>query len=361
MSATQKNMKYLKEKQKNLNFFSQYLDISKLRLLQLLNEEQEALNVLNSIKFSHVQFLNKMNNLFFKNEERAISKLTENENTWKTKPENKIYFLVDSKEHDMYSDVIYKKLEEILANKVRKNDVIVTCGTRVNLIAQKLELNIIQHFSYDVYLNQDDFIDKVANIIEVGLKNKIFSEARLVIAQHNKDNKEIINKKLVPFETNNQDLKILNDNLLINSSKNPNNANFNQNSNEGYTNFFNSLDFKSIHWFPNIVFFKYKFIKSIIKQNIVELTIVEKIQRLKMEIYLLDEKKNKLNEELVVVSRWINRVRKEKATEATIILHSAFKLKLHSEDKPEDILIRKKKEFDLLGNKKKVLVKKGGR
>ena len=39
MSYVQKNMKFLKGKEKSLQFFENYLDISKLRILQILNEQ----------------------------------------------------------------------------------------------------------------------------------------------------------------------------------------------------------------------------------------------------------------------------------------------------------------------------------
>lgn len=363
MGTFQKDIKHLTEKQKSLNFFLKYLDISKLRLLQMLNEEQEILNVLRTTKFVNINFLDKMNKAFFKHDFFSIKK----EENQHEKPRNKsknseIYFIVDAKENDEYSEFIYKKLEESLSNVVKQNDVVVTFGTRVNLIAQKLEFNIIQHFPYDVYLDQDKFMDKIATLVEVGFKNEVFQEATLIVAQQNQDNREIITKKLAPFkkEEIKEELFLGTTQIQSNVSYTTEIAKIKQNSNEDYLDFFHDLNLKKINWFPNISFFKYKFVKSIIKQSIIELRIIEKIQRLKFELHLLDEKKNKLSDELTIVDRWINRFRREKSTEATIILYSAFKLKLNSNDNDWENLIRKKREVDdLLLGKKRVVRRRG--
>ena len=344
MSVLQKDMKYLKEKQKSLKFFLDYVDISKLRLLQILNEEQEALNVLRIIRSTNAQFLDRMNKNFFKGEstyeeekEEVINKTT------------KILFLVDAKDNDEYTEFVYKKLEEQLASKVNHNDLIVTFGNRVNLIAQKLELHIIQHFAYDIYLDYNQFIEKITTLIEVGLKNRVFVEAQLIVAQQNQDNREIISKKLIPF----QKMETVDKSDLPESSEEHTGATgtytreylqtMMQNANEDYLEFFHDVDIHQINWYPNVRFFKFKFIKSIIKQNIVELRMIEKIQRIKMEIQLLDEKRNKLMDEASLVTRWLNRFRKEKSTEATIVLYAAFKLKANEGDNWDE-LIRKKRE-----------------
>ena len=354
MSVLQKDMKYLKEKQKSLKFFLDYVDISKLRLLQILNEEQEALNVLRVIRSTNAQFLEKINKNFFKGEityeekkEEVISKTA------------KILFLVDSKDNDEYTKFIYKKLEEQLASTVTRNDVIVTFGNNVNSIAQRLELRVIQHFAYDVYLDYNQFIEKITTLIEVGLKNRVFAEAHLIIAQQNQDSREIISKKLIPF----QKIDNLNKDDLPESKMEHSGATgtytreylqtLMQNANEDYLDFFHDLDIRTINWYPNVHFFKFKFIKSIIKQNIVELRMIEKIQRIKMEIQLLDEKRNKLMDEASLVNRWLNRVRREKSTEATIVLYAAFKLKATQGNEWDELIRKKREEEDELNNSPK--------
>lgn len=359
MSVVQKDMKHLKEKQKNLNFFLQFLDISKLRLLQILNEEQEALNVLKTIKNANSQFLNKIDQNFFKNEKTFIE--NDSKNNLEKQVDHRIYFLVDAKDEDEFSEIIYKKMEETLSKSVnKKNDVIVTFGNRVNLISQKLELDIIQHFPYDFYEDNDKFIDKVATLIEVGLKNKVFNKATLLVAQQNQDNRELVSKELYPLERPEKEEKVFDGARTLeikqaNISYTTEFVRAQQNSNEDYINFFRDLNVRKLNWFPNVSFFKYKFIKSIVKQNIVELKLVEKIQRLKMELHLLDEKRTKLIDENAIVGRWINRIRKEKSTEATIVLYAAFKLKLN-ESNDFDTPSRKKRDTDTM-----TLSRRGGK
>ena len=363
MSVVQKDMKYLKEKQKSLNFFLDYVDISKLRLLQILNEEQEALNGLRTIKTANLQFLHQINQNFFKNDwtyEQERADVSAERIT-------KIYFLVDAKENDEYTEIIYKKLEEQLASELREQDIVITFGNRTNLICQRLEFNIIQHFPYDLYLDYNKFIDKVCTLIEVGLKNGVFNEAHLLVAQQNQDNRRLVSKKLVPFDKAELQPRADNKNVATGSQATATTAIASeavlalmQNAHEDYLSFFETLNIRRINWFPNVRFFKFKFIKSIIKQNIVELRMIEKIQRIKLEIQLLDEKRNKLLDEASLVTRWLNRVRKEKSTEATIILHSAFKLKAAEDQEGWDEPIRKKREqHDYLAAPK--TKKKGGK
>lgn len=352
MSYVQKNMKFLKAKEKNLKFFESYLDISKLRILQVLNTEQKALDSLKLIKYSNSKLLEKINDNFFKNERTFIEVADE---TRKTKEE--IYFLVDSKENDKYNEVAYKKLEEFLEAKVLRNDSVITIGNRVNLIAQKLELNIIQHFPYELYENQSEFINKVASLIEIGFKNGVFSDATLIIAQQNQDNKNFVMKKLAPFEYEkiNQEVfasKKLDD--LESQSNLDEHGNKKVDSSVTYIKYLDDLDVKQISFIPNINFFKYKLTKAIIKQSVVELKLIEKIQRLKLEIQLLDEKKSKIQDDLTVVQRLINRVRREKETESSIVLYSAFKVRKQDGDVLETSVGKKKKEDDTL------LISKGG-
>ena len=340
MSYVQKNMKFLKGKQKNLEFFETYLDISKLRILQILNEEQKSLETLKMIKYTNSKFLESINANFFKNERTFIEQA---DSERKTKEE--IYFLVDAKENDEYAEMMYKKLEETLEAKIKKGDSIVTIGERVNVIAQKLELRIIQHFPYTLYENQSEFINKIATLIEVGFKNGIFTGATLIVAQQNQDNRELVMKKLAPFENDTIDGDIYSDsNSVLQKTSTTDFEGIKQNATRDYANYFSDLNVKKISWIPNITFFKFKLIKAIIKQNVVELRLVEKIQRLKLELQLLDEKRSKINDELVVVQRLVNRVRREKETESSIVLYSAFKVRNSGTSLLDDI--RKKKEED---------------
>lgn len=340
MSYVQKNMKFLKGRQKNLQFFETYLDISKLRILQLLNEEQKALEAIKMIKYTNSKFLEAINANFFKNEKTFIEQVDSNR-----KSKEEIYFLVDAKENDEYAEVMYKKLEETLEAKIKKGDSIVTVGNRVNMIAQKLELKVIQHFPYELYENnQSDFINKVATIIEVGFKNGIFTDATLIVAQQNQDNRELVMKKLAPFEIYSKEDDIYSDSKAIQKTTTADFDDVKQNILNDYSKYFKDLNIKKISWLPNVSFFKFKLIKAIIKQNIVELSIVEKIQRLKLELTLLDEKKNKINDELTVVQRLVNRVRREKETESSIVLYSAFKVRNSGTSVLDEV--RKKKEED---------------
>ena len=356
MSYVQKNLKSLKEKQKSLGFFETYLDISKLRVLQLLNEEQKALDTLKMVKYSNLKFLEKINTTFFKNERTYIEA---NDSTRKSREE--IFFIVDAKDNDEYSDVIYKKLEETLEAKVKKGDSVVTIGTRVNLIAQKLELNIIQHFPYEVYEKQSEFINKIATLVEVGFKNGIFTDATLIIAQQNQDKKDLIMKKIAPFEYDKSEEEIYSEKTTeLSKTSTVDFESIKQNSSLIYATYLANLDIKKLFWIPNITFFKFKLIKAIIKQSIVEITILENIHKLKLELQLLDEKKSKIHDESVIVQRLVNRVRREKETESSIVLYSAFKVR-NSGNNILDEVRKKKEEDDILYQYKKVQVKgKGG-
>lgn len=350
MSYVQKNMKFLKAKQKNMEFFETYLDISKLRILQILNEEQKALDTLKMIKHSNSKFLETINVNFFKNEKTFIESTDPDRKT-----REEIYFLVDAKENDEYAEIMYKKLEETLEAKIKRGDSVITIGNRVNLIAQKLELNIIQHFPYDLYENQSEFINKVATLVEVGFKNELFTDATLIIAQQNQDNRELVMKKLAPFEheKNMKNEIYSNDTKSIGLKKTPTMdfESIKQNASVDYSKYLQDLDIKKLSWIPNITFFKFKLVKAIIKQNIVELRLIEKIQRLKLEIQLLDEKRNKIHDELIVIQRLVNRVRREKETESSIVLYSAFKVR-NSGINILDEVRKKKDEDDLLYYKK---------
>ena len=356
MSIVQKNMKYLDQKKKNLEFFESYLDISKLRILQILNEEQRDLEILKIIKQSNSQLLDTINTNFFKGEKTFI----ENGDVSNKNSKKELYFLIDAKNEDEYSEIIYKKVEESLKARIRPGDSVVTIGERVNLIAQKLELNIIQHFPYSLYENEGDFLNKVATIIEVGFKNGIFTDSTLIISQQNRDNNQLIMKKLAPFENDRVESDVFvtkTTTIAIDTPVEEENK-LKQDSITDYSNFFTNLDIKKVSWIPNISFFKFKLIKSIIKQNIVELRIIEKIQRLKLEIQLLDEKKGKLHEESIVVQQLINRVRREKETESTIVLYSAFKVRNSGGDILDEPIRKKKKNIDI--NLYKKSAQKGG-
>lgn len=339
MSYVQKNMKFLKGKLKNLEFFETYLDISKLRILQLLNEQQKSLEAIKLVKYTNLKFLENINSNFFKNEKTYIEQVVSNK-----KIKEEIYFLVDAKEDDEYAEVIYKKLEETLEAKIKPGNLVVTVGDRVNLIAQKLELKIIQHFPYSLYENNTgDFINKVSTIVEVGFKNSVFAGATLIVAQLNQDNRELVTKKIAPFEIDKTDDEIVaryKNEMAIKKDNTDNEGK--QNTLKDYFNYFNDLDIKKISWLPNISFFKFKLIKSIIKQNIAELSILEKIQRLKLELTMLDEKKNKIKDEIVTIQRLVNRVRREKETESSIVLYSAFKVRTQGTDILDEI--RKKRD-----------------
>lgn len=339
MSYVKKNMKYLKQRQKNLEFFETYLDISKLRVLQILNEKQKSLDTLKNIKRTNLELLDSINKNFFKNEKTFVES-----NDKERKSREELFFLVDAKENDEYAEVMYKKMEEFLEANVKEGDSVITFGTRVNLIAQKLELNIIQHFPYEVYLNQSEFINKLATLIETAFKNGIFTDSTLIVAQQNQDNRKLVMKKLAPFES--EQFESENEEVTENRLSGQTNEfdKNKQNSSVDYSKFFEKIDIKKISWIPNISFFKIKLLKAIIKQNVVELKLIEEIQRLKLEIQLLDEKKNNIDDELLIIQRNVNRVRREKETESAIVLYSAFKVRSSGTSILDEV--RKKRDED---------------
>ncbi len=351
MGYVQKNMKFLKGKQNQLEFFKTYSDISKLRIIQVLDEEQKALELLKYIKFGNLKLVQEINEHFFKGERTFIEVADADR-----KNKKELYFLVDSKDDDEYSEVMYKKLEETLTARIKSEDSVITIGSRVNLIAQKLELNIIQHYDYALWENQNEFITKVSTLIEVGFKNGIFTDATLIVAQQNQDNRELVMKKLAPFEHDKKEEVYSSDwDVAMQEFQKTLSADIEimkQNVSQEYLNYLSTIDVKKLYWIPNITFFKLKLIKAIIKQSVIELKIVEKIQRLKLELQLLDEKISKISDELTDVGRMINRVRREKETDSSIILFNAFKTRNAGPGILDEVR-KKKDEDDILYKGKK--------
>lgn len=360
MSIVQRDAKFLKNKLKNIEFFLSYLDVSKLRLLQMLNLEQEALRTLKYIKRTNIQFLNTLNENFFKNSLSVSYIKEEIEEEYIGEKEQiqwrEVYFLVDSKDNNEYTDNMYKKMEETLSKKVREDDYVITFGEKVNIIAQKLELNILQHYPYEVYEDEPEFLEKVSTIIEIGLNNKIFTDASLLMVQQNKDNKKLLSQKLFPIqleqETANEKIELKA--ILGQEDLTKDLSSAKQNFLPDYILFFNDINVKKINWYPNINFYRNKFLKSAIKQNAAEIKMKEKIHRLKLELQLLDEKKNKLEDEKGMFKRMLNRVVRENSTNASLILFAAFKMKNESQnDFDEPIRKKKKDDFTALLNLRK--------
>jgi F0F1-type ATP synthase gamma subunit len=147
--------------------------------------------------------------MFFDRDEKEVKK---------TKIESTMYFLVDPKKLDVYSQNMLDKLEETLIKTVTPNDYIITFGSNVNIICQKLELNVIEHFEYSSFENLEELSQKVSALIDIGLKNNLFSKALMLITQaSNLHSEPVVSKQILPFESilasaNNKKQKLRTDN-----------------------------------------------------------------------------------------------------------------------------------------------------
>ena len=322
-------LKEIKDKTESLSFFVNFVEISKIRVLQLLNNEVKKLNNIQGLKAANLNLLNAIEERWFT--KRGISFF--DRKLKKEKETVNIYFIVDPKKIDAYSSNMLNKMEEKLSETVTKNDFIVTFGIHVNTICQKLELNIIEHFDYSAFEDAEELSEKMSALIEIGIKNNLFNKVIMMIAQSsNSQSEPIIRKQILPFEPI-LTKSILENDLLDNGEQNKSKIENIENI-ENYKNVISNINIGKAEWNPDVFVFHEQFSKTIIKQSIHELKVISKVEQYNLELQLLEEKKNKLSEQQELMKMLYNRVRKEESTMQSLLLYSAFKLREEEEEFP---------------------------
>ncbi|MGL6125284.1 MAG: MMOB1630 family gliding motility ATPase complex subunit [Metamycoplasmataceae bacterium] len=330
-------LKEAKDKTNKLSFFLVYVETSKTRVLQLLRQEINKLDNIQNLKESNLNLLNAIEERWFV--KKGISFFEDSESDIEKNKKNRInstiYFLVDPKKIDVYSLNMLKKMEENLAEIVTPNDYIITFGSHVNLMCQKLELNVIEHFDYSTFENLDEFSQKVSALIEIGLKNNLFSKAMLMIAQVSKTNvKRFVSQQILPFE--NIAIKANKLNVSKNNSEEDVNSSLRDSIEylETHKRIVSNINIGKAEWNPDIYVLHEQLTKTIIKQGIYETKILSNIEQFNLELQLLEEKKNKLTEQKEALILLYNKARKEDSTMQSLLLYAAFKLRKEEEEIP---------------------------
>ncbi|AAT27649.1 MMOB1630 family gliding motility ATPase complex subunit [[Mycoplasma] mobile] len=328
--------KDVEEKKQNLDFYHNYIDISKIKVLQKLNEEIASLNMLKLQKGESHYLLNRIINKWFPHNSNIYHEL-HHENDRK-----ELYILIDPKKLDLFSEALLRKLSQTVKERIRPDkDFVITVGTNVDNIARQLNLNIIDHYDLDLFNQIDDFANRIGELVDVGLNNKIFNYVSLLIAQSStKNNGGLVQERIVPFNTKN--IKVWNE-----SNQDENGMPIVSEENEveimSYAKTLRNINFKKHTWLPNINTFYEQFVKSVFKQELFEFKSISVIEELKIELQLLDEKKKRLEEQKKeLILKW-NRARKEEATLQSTLLFSAFKVKNQKSTRDEILRLSKGK------------------
>ncbi len=322
-------LKEISEKSEKLSFFISFVDISKIRILQLLNEETKKLENINKLKFANSNLLNAIEERWFV--KKGMSLFDRGQK--KSQIDSTVYFLVDPKKIDIYSSNMLKKLEESLLSEITPNDYVVTFGSNVNIICQKNELNVIEHFDYSSFEELEELSEQVSSLIEVGLKNNLFNKAVMMVAQSSSSHSEpFVLQQILPLQNINEKQsaefkseEIKNDQKLATIS---NNQLFN------HKKIVSEINIGKAQWNPDIYIVYEQLSKTIIKQSIYETKIIANIEQYYLELQLLEEKRNKLVEQRQDLVLLFNRTRKEESTMQSLLLYSSFKLREEEEEFP---------------------------
>ncbi|MGL5617838.1 MAG: MMOB1630 family gliding motility ATPase complex subunit [Metamycoplasmataceae bacterium] len=330
-------LKEVKDKTDKLTFFLSYVETSKTRVLQLIRQEINKLDNIQNLKESNLSLLHAIEERWFV--KKGITFFEKSSNNFKAIARNKvnatIYFLVDPKKMDIYTKNMLKKMEEVLVETVTPDDYIVTFGSNVNLMCQKLELNVIEHFDYSAYEDFEEFSQRVSALIEIGIKNNLFNKAMLMIAQVSKEShNKIISRQILPFE--NFAIKS-NSNLEKSKSIDEEDKNniFDINENlKGHKKIVFDINIGKAEWNPDIYVLHEQLTKTIIKQGIYETKVISDIEQYNLELHLLEEKKHKLTDQKAALILLYNKARKEESTLQSLLLYAAFKVRKEEEDVP---------------------------
>lgn len=312
------NLKEVKEKQSNISFFLSYLEISKISILRQLIQEQRKLKNLEVFKKFNVKLLKDVS----KKWSFIANKMHELDDD-KIKNKSTLYILVDPHKINKISEQMLKKLEEKMSKIITNNDYVITFGSNVNSISQKLELNIIDSYGLDDYFDEVKFSEIISSMVDVGIKNNIFHTAELFLSEIAVSSQKLLSEKLYPF------IEYKDNDITTEMSLDLEDEDYDKNFEilRLYEQEFKSIDITKVVWEPNIDFFLDGLSRSILKQIVHKLKLKSEIERLKLELQLLEDKRNKLLEQLVLLERAWNRIRKEEATNQSLLLYSAFKTK----------------------------------
>ncbi len=323
-------LKEIKDKSESLSFFVNFVEISKIRVLQLLNLETKKLNNIQDLKAVNLNLLSAIDERWFIKRGMSFFENKKNSKSEKNQKDICIYFLVDPQKIDVYSNNMLEKMEETLLKLVTKNDFVVTFGIHVNLICQKLELNVIEHFDYSSFEDANEFAEKVSSLIEIGVKNNLFNKAVILITQSsNSQSEPIITKQILPFE-NVVTKRVLEEGLM--EKEQFEHLKTNSEIVANYKHIVSNMNIGKTEWNPDVFVFHEQFTKTIIKQSVHEMKVTSKVRQYNLELQLLDEKKNKLSEQQETLKMSYHRVRKEESTMQSLLLYSAFKLRKKDEE-----------------------------
>lgn len=312
--------KDVEEQKQNLDFYHNYIDISKIRLLQQLNEEIASLNMLKIQKGESHFLLNKIVKKWFPYNSNIYHEVQHE------KDRKELYVLIDPKKLDSFSEALLRKIKQTMKEKIRPDkDFVITIGSNVSKIAEQLKLNVIDKYDVDLFEEVEDFANKIGAIVDIGLNNRIFNYVSLLIAQSDtRSSGGLVQERVVPFNTKN--IKVWNE-ANVDENGMPIVSKENEVEINSFSRAIKEIDLKKTTWMPNINIFYEQFVKSVFKQEIFEFKAVSRIEELKIELQLLDEKKNRLEEQKKeLILKW-NRARKEETTLQSSLLFSAFKVK----------------------------------
>ncbi|MGL4252146.1 MAG: MMOB1630 family gliding motility ATPase complex subunit [Metamycoplasmataceae bacterium] len=327
-------LKEVKDKTDKLTFFLSYVETSKTRVLQLLRKEINKLDNIQNLKESNLGLLNAIEERWFV--KKGITFFEKNPSNFKAVARNKvnstIYFLVDPKKMDIYTKNMLKKMEEVILETVTPDDYIVTFGSNVNLMCQKLELNVIEHFDYSVYEDFENFSQRVSALIEIGIKNNLFNKAMLMIAQVSKESyNKIISRQILPFENFAVKSNSKSEKNIDEEDKKNNTFDINE-SLEGHKKVVSNINIGKAEWNPDIYVLHEQLTKTIIKQGIYETKVISDIEQYNLELHLLEEKKHKLTDQKANLILLYNKARKEESTLQSLLLYTAFKIRKDDEE-----------------------------
>ncbi|VEU67992.1 MMOB1630 family gliding motility ATPase complex subunit [Mycoplasmopsis pulmonis] len=346
--------KEIEERKNNFEFFSNYIDISKISLLYNLNKEIQDLNTIKSLRKSHSVLLSKINEKWLKKYNNYYL------NVNKKLPS--LYILVDAKQDDEYAEIALNKLKEIMVERITLNDYVITIGWKTHKLAESIGFQIIDKLDFSAFEKIDLLSERLSSILEIGLQNYVFSKSVLLIAENDIETKGIIEKIIIPFDKSSleQKMEILDDDgIPIKDDE------FEEDENwiSHYEDIINAIDLRKNKWKPDVVGFYNKMSKALIKSEFYEIKIKRNIQTLKLQLAILEDKKRNVNEQLEDLQKKWNKVRKEETTNKSLILFAAFKAKKKQlelsdlEEKKAEKLADKIRKTNAIKNKEHILLK----
>ncbi|OYD26985.1 hypothetical protein EI74_0367 [Mycoplasma testudineum] len=312
----------LKERKHSLEFFYGHIEISKLSLLQKLNQENSNKRALMKIKSTNEKLIKTVG-------KKWLNRYIDYYVADKKLP--KFYILVEPSSGDKIAEIGMKRLEEFVKNEIVSDSFVVTVGQRTSEMVSKYNLRVVENFeTNDLDKDTSKFSEKISSLIEVGINNNVFGYVEIIVAEINSRTKELVRQKLFPFgeagdlDKATKDLNQKVDQDGINVEPEIENESLEIKKAREYIEIMEAIDLTKNKWSPDIANFYALFAKSMMKSSIYELQIIRRIESLTLELALLNDKQNKIEEQLSDVTKAFNRIRKEETTLQGLILHAAF-------------------------------------